>query len=215
MPLIKPHKHQTLIEEIGNATTHGIGALLSIAALVMMLITASHHPGAHKVFASLLFGSSLVLTYTASTLYHSFSFHPLKRLFKIIDHASIYLLIAGSYTPFMLVSINTTISLEFFYFIWGLALLGVIYKVFFIHASSKISVAIYLIMGWLSLLLSKAIYQHLPLAGVYWLIAGGLSYTGGVIFYVWKRLYFSHTLWHLFVIAGSACHVICVYNYVL
>jgi hemolysin III len=215
MPLLKAHRNQTLIEEIINATTHGIGAILSIIAMIMMIVAASHHQGEHKLLASIIFGSSLILTYSASTLYHSFSFHRLKRLFKIIDHASIYLLIAGSYTPFMLVSIDNALSHQFFFFIWGLALAGVIYKVFFIHASSKISISIYLIMGWLAILLSKSIYQHLPLAGIYWLVAGGLSYTGGVIFYVWKRLYFNHALWHLFVLTGSACHFICVYNYVL
>jgi hemolysin III len=213
--LLKSHKTQTLLEEIGNATTHGLGALLSVIALIALIATSIHQGGGNRIFSSILFGSSLLFMYTASTIYHSVTNQKKKTFFKIIDHASIYLLIAGSYTPFMLVTLNDFLGISFFCLIWGIALTGVVFKIFFVHHVPKLSVTLYLLMGWLAVFLIKPIYQHLPGAGLAWLIAGGLSYTLGVVFYIWKRLYFSHTLWHLFVLAGSSCHFFAVYLYVL
>lgn len=215
MSLLKSHKNQTVIEEVFNAASHGIGAILSGIALLLLCRLAYQHAGDKRMIASIAFGGSLLLTYTASMLYHSFSFTKLKHLLKIIDHAAIYLLIAGSYTPFMLVAVDTDWSHQFLYLIWGMALFGVIYKIFFIYGSPKVSLGVYLLMGWMALFASKALYQHLPTAGLLWLIAGGLSYTAGAVFYAWKRLYFSHTLWHIFVLLGSSCHFICVYYYII
>lgn len=215
MTLLKSHKQQTRLEEIGNATTHGLGALLSLIALITLIITSSHQGGINRIFSSILFGFSLLFMYTASTIYHAVSCEKKKKFFKIIDHASIYCLIAGSYTPFMLVTLDNMVGYSFCFIIWGIALTGVVFKIFFVYHIPRLSVILYLAMGWLAVFIINPIYQQLPHAGVAWLVAGGLSYTLGVVFYAWKRLYFSHTLWHLFVIGGSACHFVAIYLYVL
>lgn len=215
MTIFKSHRTQTFIEEIGNATTHGLGAILSLVALIVLTVTSIHQGGANRIFSSILFGASLLFMYTASTIYHSVQCEKKKTFFKIVDHASIYLLIAGSYTPFMLVTLDDFVGISFFCLIWGIALTGVIFKIFFVYHVPRLSLVLYLMMGWLAVFIIKPIYQHLPWEGLAWLVAGGLSYTLGVVFYVWKRLYFSHTLWHLFVLGGSACHFFAIYFYVL
>lgn len=139
----------------------------------------------------------------------------IKHLFRILDHASIYLLIAGSYTPFVLVTLNGTLGWTIFTIVWSLAFVGILFKWFFVHKFDLLSTLIYLLMGWMALLIVKPLYQLLPPGGLTYIVAGGLSYTVGVIFYIWERLRFSHVLWHLFVLSGSICHFFAVFFYVV
>lgn len=215
MPWIKPDKLQTRAEEIGNATTHAMGALLSLIALTLLIVSASSQHDVLKLASGIVFGCTLLMMYLSSTLYHSMKNPRLKHLFRIIDHASIYLLIAGSYTPFMLVTLRGPWGWTLFTIIWSLACAGVVFKMFFVHRFELLSTLIYLLMGWMAVVAIKPIYQHLPIAGLECVVAGGLCYTVGVIFYVWERLKFSHVLWHLFVLAGSIFHFFAVLLYVI
>lgn len=212
---IKPDKLQTKAEEIGNATTHALGVLLSLVAITLLIAFAMNQHDTLKLISSLVFGSTLLLMYVSSTLYHSFKDPKLKHLFRIVDHASIYLLIAGSYTPFMLVTLKGPWGWTMFTIVWSLAFAGVVFKIFFVHKFEILSTTIYLLMGWMSLVVVKPIYELLPLGGLECVVAGGLCYTIGVIFYVWERLKFSHLLWHLFVLAGSIFHFFAVLFYVI
>ncbi len=215
MTIFKSHSLQTIVEEIVNAVTHGIGVILSLVALTLMLVYAAIDGSSYKIWSAALFGGSLLLMYLASTLYHAVQQPKLKKILKIVDHAAIYLLIAGSYTPFLLCTLHNHLGWVIFFIVWILAVSGVVYKLFFVYHFPKLSVAIYLIMGWLSLFLVKPLAQHLSQHGIVWLISGGVSYSVGVVFYVWKRLYFSHALWHLFVLGGSTCHFFAVFLYVI
>ncbi|BCA94525.1 hemolysin III [Legionella antarctica] len=212
---IKPDKLQTKAEEIGNATTHALGGLLSLVAIPLLIFFARNQHDLLKLISSLVFGSTLLLMYVSSTLYHSVKDPKLKHLFRIVDHASIFLLIAGSYTPFMLVTLKGPWGWAMFTIVWSLAFSGVVFKIFFVHKFELLSTAIYLLMGWMSLVVVKPIYELLPAGGLACIAAGGLCYTIGVIFYVWERLKFSHLLWHLFVLAGSIFHFFAVLFYVI
>ena len=215
MSWIKPDTLQTKAEEIGNATTHGMGALLSLAALTLLIVFASNQDDVLKLVSGIVFGVSLLLMYLSSTVYHSMTNPRVKHLFRILDHASIYLLIAGSYTPFMLVTLKGPWGWGLFTVVWLLAIAGVLFKVFFVHKYEGLSTIIYLLMGWMSLVVIKPIYQLLPMGGLVCIVVGGLCYTVGVIFFVWERLKFSHVLWHLFVLAGSIFHFFAVLFYVV
>ncbi len=215
MPWIKPDKLQTKAEEIGNATTHAMGALLSLAAITLLIVFSASKPDGFKLFSGIVFGCTLLLMYVSSTIYHSLQNPRAKHFFRILDHASIYLLIAGSYTPFMLVTLRGPWGWAMFSVIWGLALIGVIFKLFFVHRFELLSTTIYLLMGWMGLVVIKPIYQTLPAGGLTCIVVGGLCYTVGVIFYAWERLKYSHVLWHLFVLAGSIFHFFAVLFYVV
>ena len=215
MAWLKESKQQTKAEEIGNATTHALGALLSVAALTILIIYSLNQSNELKFISSIVFGCTLLLMYLSSTIYHSLRDPKLKHYFRIIDHASIYLFIAGSYTPFMLVTLNGAWGWTIFFIIWALAIGGDIFKLFFVHRFEILSTAIYLVMGWLAIVAAKPIYLSLPPGGLFCLVAGGLCYTVGVIFYAWERLKFSHMLWHLFVLAGSIFHFFAVLMYVV
>lgn len=212
---IKQDKIQSRVEELGNATTHAMGAILSLVAIVLFVVFARHQDDSFKLISSLIFGTTLFLMYSSSTIYHYLSEPKLKQWFRIVDHACIYLLIAGSYTPFMLVTIRGPWGWTLLTIIWSLAVLGVIFKLFFVNHFSGLSTAIYLFMGWLAVVAIKPICQNLSHEGLMFVVAGGLCYTIGVVFYLWKRLKFSHTLWHLFVLAGSICHFLAVLLYVV
>ncbi|CAM2759439.1 PAQR family membrane homeostasis protein TrhA [Legionella worsleiensis] len=215
MPWIKPDTLQTRSEEIGNATTHALGALLSLAAITLLVIFSASQSDGFKLASGIVFGCTLFLMYLSSTVYHSLTNPRLKHYFRIADHASIYLLIAGSYTPFMLVTLRDSWGWTMFVIIWSLALAGVIFKLFLVHKFELLSTVIYLMMGWMSLIVIKPIYQLLPAGGLACIVAGGLCYTVGVIFYAWERLKYSHVLWHLFVLAGSIFHFFAVLCYVV
>jgi hemolysin III len=176
---------------------------------------SSVHDDLLKIISSIFYGSSLVIMYASSTLYHSFSYPKLKRYFRILDHTSIYLLIAGTYTPFTLVTLDGAWGWTLFGIIWGLAIFGITFKLIFKHRFEIMSLIIYLIMGWICLIAVKPLWEALPLGGLTWMLLGGLAYTGGITFYVWEKLPFSHTIWHLFVLMGSTCHFIAVLFYVI
>ena len=213
---IKSHKNQTLVEEVLNSTTHGIGALLGVAALVILTVMAAKQGSAVKVVGSVIFGVSLIIMYLASTLYHAARKPSWKRFYKIVDHSSIYLTIAGSYTPVVLVVLDGGWGWSLFGVIWGLALLGLVFKLFAIGKYEFISTVAYIGMGWLAVIVIKPLYDHLAIIGFIWLVAGGVSYTIGVIFYVLdSKLRFAHTVWHLFVLGGSICHFFLILLYVI
>jgi len=207
--------HQGPAAELANSLTHGLGVVLSATALIVMVFTASVHGTARHIVGAAIFGSALVLLYTMSTLYHAFRGPRLKRVFKILDHTAIYLLIAGTYTPFCLTTLRGAWGWSMFGVIWGLAALGVGFKAVFTGRFEALSTAIYLAMGWIVMIAARPLWLHLPRPGMYWLMAGGLFYSLGVVFYSWKRLKFHHAIWHLFVLGGSLSHVAAVLGYVI
>lgn len=212
----RPRSHlcDTPREELASSLTHGLGALLGTAALVWMLRLADGD--LFRTVSAGVFGGSLVLLYTSSTLYHAFSRPHLKAFFQWLDHACIYLLIAGSYTPLTLVSLRGTWGWSLFGIVWFLALAGVVMKTFVAGKKDHwISTALYLAMGWLVVVALGPVMRALPPGGFAWLVAGGVFYTLGVAFFVWERLPFNHAIWHLFVLGGSICHVIAVALYIL
>lgn len=207
---------QTRTEELFNASSHGIGTLLSIAALVIMVVFSSFTGHATTVVSSSIYGASLVFLYAASTLYHAAVNPSIKKKLKIVDHSSIYFLIAGTYTPFMLVTLHGAWGWSMFGVVWGLALVGLIFKLFFTGRFEYISIAMYLLMGWIVIIAIKPLIHHLNFDGLVWLLAGGLCYTLGVAFYATDHKYkFNHFIWHLFVLAGSLCHFFAIMFYVI
>lgn len=203
------------MEEKLNAITHGAGAVLALAGLIILTAAAWLHGSVWHIVSFSVYGTSLFLLYLASTLYHSFSNKKLKHIFKILDHSAIYLLIAGTYTPFTLILLHGQLGWTLFSVIWGLAIIGIVLKIFFVHRFTILSTLCYLSMGWLLLVVIKPIIRMLPTAGFGWLLAGGIFYTAGSIFYLWRRLPYHHAIWHLFVLAGSFAHFISVLYYVL
>jgi len=203
------------LEEIANAITHGIGLLLSIAGFVVLLVLAALRGTAWHIVACSIYGATLICLYTASTLYHAVISPRVKRALRIFDHSAIYLLIAGTYTPFLLVSLRGPWGWSLFGVIWGLALVGVLFKFWFVERFAILSTAVYIAMGWLVVIAAKPVITHLSLTAIIWLLAGGLAYTGGVIFFAAKRIPYSHAIWHLFVLAGSICHYFAVLSTVI
>ena len=203
------------LEEIANAITHGIGLLLSIAGFVVLLVLAALRGTAWHIVACSIYGATLICLYTASTLYHAVISPRVKRALRIFDHSAIYLLIAGTYTPFLLVSLRGPWGWSLFGVIWGLALVGVLFKFWFVERFAILSTVVYIAMGWLVVIAAKPVITHLPLTAIIWLLAGGLAYTGGVIFFAAKRIPYSHAIWHLFVLAGSICHYFAVLSTVI
>ncbi|MGJ5814006.1 PAQR family membrane homeostasis protein TrhA [Paludibaculum fermentans] len=201
-------------EEIASSVTHGLGAALSVAGLVMMVVAAATRGTGRQVLACAVYGSSLILLYLSSTLYHALRHQRAKRVFRILDHISIYLLIAGTYTPFLLVTLRGPWGWALFGVVWGLAVLGIGFKCFFTGRMEILSTSVYLLMGWVAVVAIRPLLAALPWTGFLWLLAGGLAYTLGVVFYTWRRKY-AHAVWHLFVLAGSACHFVAVWLYVL
>lgn len=193
-------------EHLANAITHGLGFGLSIACLVLMVVFASLRKGVWEIVSCTVFGATLVALYLASTLYHSIHTPRVRHVLHIIDRSAIYLLIAGTYTPYLLVPLRGGLGWLLFGVIWGLAILGIVFQAVFIGRFKIFSILTYLAMGWLVVSAVIPLLHALPPAGVLWLAAGGLCYTLGVAFYAWKRLPFAHAVWHLFVLSGSLCH---------
>jgi hemolysin III len=198
------------VEEVANTITHGIGLLLSIVGFVVLLVLAALRGTAWHIVACSIYGATLICLYTASTLYHAVISPRVKRALRIFDHSAIYLLIAGTYTPFLLVSLRGPWGWSLFGVIWGLALAGVLFKFWFVERFVILSTAVYIAMGWLVVIAAKPVITHVPFTALIWLLAGGLAYTGGVIFFAAKRIPYSHAIWHLFVLAGSICHYFAV-----
>ncbi|MBN2105469.1 hemolysin III family protein [bacterium] len=205
----------TIGEEISHSISHGIGAALGIAALVILVALAAGQRDAWRVVSFSIYGGSLILLYLASTLYHGIQHRTAKYVFEVLDHDAIYLLIAGTYTPFLLVTMRGPWGWSLFGVIWILAITGIVFKSIFMHRMEKVSLAIYILMGWLIIIAAKPMMAHMPKAGFVWLLGGGLCYTIGAVFYVWRRLKFSHFIWHLFVLVGSILHFFCILLYVL
>lgn len=202
-------------EEIANTIIHGIGILLSIASLVLMVVFAALKGTAWHVVGASLFGSSLIIMYTFSTLYHGITNRRAKDILEIFDHSAIYFLIAGTYTPFTLTTLRGPMGWTLFGITWGLAIFGVFFKMFFVKKFMFISTLIYIGMGWLVVIGWNQLVENLPFWGIFWLVLGGVLYTFGTIFYVWRKMKYHHALWHLFVLAGSICHVFSVLFYVI
>jgi hemolysin III len=202
-------------EEIANSITHGIGVGLSIAALAILVTFAGLFGDAWRVVTLSIYGSTLILLYLASTFYHSFQSQPVKKVFRVLDHSAIFLLIAGTYTPFTLVNLRGGWGWTLFGLIWALAMGGIILEVFFRNRFKWLSIGIYVGMGWLVIIALKPLLSALPVGGLIWLGIGGLIYTFGVVFYAWESIPFNHAIWHLFVLGGSVCHFFCILFYVL
>ncbi len=198
---------------MANAITHGIGTGLSVVGSTLLVVRATLYGDVWRIVSFSIYGSTIILLYLASTLYHSFPHSPVKWALKIIDHGSIYLLIAGTYTPFLLVSMRETWGWILLSVIWGLALLGVGFKTLFIHRFRKLSTLIYILMGWLCVIALKQMLISIPSGGLVWLAVGGLVYTVGVIFYASHELPYNHAIWHLFVLGGSICHYFAILFY--
>ncbi|MDO4542339.1 MAG: hemolysin III family protein, partial [Bacillota bacterium] len=197
-------KLYTLGEEIMNSVTHGIGALLSVAATVIMIVCATKYNTPLAVVSSAVFGATLIILYTSSTLYHAFTNVKVKSLFQIFDHCTIFLLIAGTYTPLTLVAIGGKLGWTVFAVIWAAAVLGIILNAISLKRFAKISMVLYLAMGWAAIVTFGRLIEALGTGGIVFLVAGGVAYTVGVIFYALnKRCKFMHSIWHLFVLAGS------------
>lgn len=211
-------KLYTLSEEVAHALTHGLGVVLAIAGLTVMVARATLYGNALHIAGAAIFGTTLVLMYTASTLYHSIPAEQLpnaKKILRIVDHSSIYVLIAGTYTPFTLVTLNGAIGWTLFGTVWGLALAGVIFKVYATGRFENVSLAIYLGMGWSIIGAIKPLVHTLDTGGVVLLITGGLAYTGGVAFYALDHRRYFHAIWHAFVLAGSVLQFFAVLFYVI
>ncbi|MFY0992782.1 PAQR family membrane homeostasis protein TrhA [Halomonas sp. C05BenzN] len=207
----------SVVEELLHSISHGIGALLSLAGITVLILLASLtvQVDPWKIVGISLYGACLVLLYTASTLYHGVNHPRLKRRFQHLDHCAIYLLIAGTYTPFLLVNMRGPTGWTLFAVVWSLALFGIACKLIWPHRFTVMRVAIYLIMGWLIVFASGEMSTSLSTSGIVLLAAGGITYTLGVIFYAIQAIPYNHAIWHLFVLGGSTCHYFAVYAAVL
>ena len=211
----KPCRPQSVGEEIANSISHGLGFVLALAGAPILIVTALRQGTVADVVAVSVFAASMALLYLSSTIYHALPSGRIKNVFHVLDHAAIYLLIAGTYTPFTLGVLRGGWGWTLFGMVWGLAAFGVLLKVFAGIRWNGLSTALYVGMGWLIVIAAKPLWESLPMAGLAWLLAGGLAYTAGVYFYLRKTLRFGHFVWHLFVVAGTACHFVAVWQYAI
>ncbi|MBI1317345.1 MAG: hemolysin III family protein [Candidatus Hydrogenedens sp.] len=206
----------TVGEEVANTITHGLGALLAAAGLTSMVIYATAGADPYRIIAVSIFGATLILAYLASTLYHGIPHRQAKDVLRVLDHCAIFLLIAGTYTPFLMVLLGETwIGWALLVGMWAFALAGCTFKAFFTGKGERLSLTMYIGMGWAVLFAIKPAIEIMPLGAIVLLLLGGLAYTFGVVFYVWEKLPYNHAIWHLFVIAGSALHFAAVMAYVV
>jgi len=204
-----------VVDELANALTHGIGLLLALVAVPILIVMAARHATAWHVVGVSIYGASLIGLYTASTVYHAVRRPPAKRILRILDHSAIYLLIAGTYTPFTLVNLRGAWGWTLLGLVWTIALFGIAWKIAHVDHHVVVSTILYIAMGWLVVIAARPLFRAVPIGGLAWLLAGGLAYTLGVAFFGASRLRFHHALWHLFVLAGSACHYVAIMRYVL
>jgi len=205
----------TLGEEMVNSVTHGFGAGLSVAGSTVLVVLAALCGDLWRIVGFGVYGSTQIIAYMVSTLYHGSQNPRVKRVFRIVDHATIYLHIAGTYTPFLLLSLRGAWRWVMLTVVWGLALLGIGFKILSANRYKPVTTLSYVFMGWLSLIVLREMLATLPAAGVAMLALGGLIYTVGVIFYAWHKLPYHHAIWHLFVLAGSLCHYLAILFYLL
>lgn len=215
MSWIKETKKQTGNEETWNVVTHLVGAIIGIVGLVALILKAKNNPNPLALLSSVIFGLSFIALYTASTLYH-LQKDPVKKMkLRVIDHASIFLLIAGTYTPITLLVLNNTKGWIYFGVEWGIAIVGITLKIFYTGQYEKLSLILYLLMGWLIVFDLPELLEKIPPGGFQFIIYGGLAYTLGAVFYAFNKVYYSHVTWHFFVLAGSIFHFWFVYEYAL
>lgn len=209
------HEDFSTGEEIAHAVTHGVAAMASVAGLVLLVVKAARHGGPQLVTGVTIFGAALVLLYLSSTLYHALTPPRAKRVFELLDYAMIYVLIAGTYTPFTLSVLGSGWGWSIFGMAWGFAVVGILYEVVLKRPSRRLSLLLYLLMGWLMIVAVKPLIEALDPVALILVAAGGVFYTGGAVFYAWRAFPYHHMVWHLCVIAGSFCHWLCVYLYVI
>jgi hemolysin III len=202
-------------EEIANCISHGLGTILSIIGLAVLIAFAGRYGNSWHIVSCSIFGATLILLYAASTLYHAVQQPALKSILRIFDHSAILVLIAGTYTPFTLVSLRGPWGWTLFSVVWGLAVLGIVIETTRLRRFRNGLIALYVIMGWAVVAAIKPLLLHVGSGGLWLLLAGGLAYTGGILFYKWKRLPYNHAVWHLFVLAGSILHFFAILLYVI
>ena len=202
-------------EELANRLTHGLAAVLSIIGLVVLVTAAAHTGDPYRIVSAVIFCSGLSLFYVISTLYHTLRNPRVRYVFRVLDHAGIYLVIAGSYTPLTLVSLRQGSGWALFGVVWGLAVAGAIFKSFMTHRLAFLAPVFYIALGWLIVIDLEGLLTMVPTKGVLWLLAGGLCYTVGIVFYAIDRIPYNHAIWHVFVIAGSLCHFLSILWYVV
>jgi hemolysin III len=205
---------QSLGEELANSLSHGIGLLLAIAAIPILVVAAASRAGAAEITGVSIFGASMVLAYLSSALYHALPAGKGKRVMQLVDHGAIFLLIAGTYTPFTLGALRGAWGWSLFGVVWGLALMGLVLKTCVGTRYQNLSLGLYLAMGWLVLIAIRPLYLHVPAWGLLWLVAGGLAFTLGIVFFILdEKVRYAHAIWHVFVLAGSCCHFVAVLWY--
>lgn len=207
-------EQQTKFQEQLNAISHGIGALLGVVGLVL-LITHESEKTDWSLFSVVVYGHSIIILFTASTLYHAMKGEKRKHYFRIVDHISIYILIAGTYTPVLLITLEQSLGWPLFWTVWGIAAFGVILKLFFTGRFEVFSTLLYLVMGWLIVFDFSNLSEAIGSNGILWLFAGGMSYTVGIIFYAVHRIPYNHVIWHMFVLAGAMGHFFMIFYYVI
>lgn len=211
----KSKKLYTVGEEVANAVTHGIGTLLSIAACVLLIVFAAQSGSAMKVVCASIYGACLIILFLMSTLYHAIVPEKAKRVFRIFDHTSIFVLIAGSYTPIALVTLGGALGWTIFGIVWGVSVLGIVLNSISIERFKRFSMILYVALGWCVIFVIKTVLEKLPLPAFLLLLAGGIAYTLGIVFYKMKNVKYMHSVWHLFVLAGAILQYFCVQLYVV
>ena len=201
--------------EIANCVTHAAALALGILAVPLLIVLAALRGSAWHVVGVSVYGATLIALYAASTIYHACRAPRLRKVFQVLDHSAIYLLIAGTYTPFALVNLRGPWGWTLLGLVWGIAVFGITWKIVNTQRFPAVSIASYLIMGWLAIIAIKPLAAAVPLAGIIWLLAGGLAYTVGTVFYGLKKMAYHHAVWHVMVVAGSVCHYLAVLKYVL
>ena len=211
--LAEPERPQSLGEEVANSVSHGIGLLLALAAFPVLVIATLRRGDLAGIVGATVFATTVVLLYSTSMLFHAFPQSRAKRVFQVLDHSAIYLLIAGTYTPFTLGVLHGTWGWTLFGLVWSMAVAGIVLKALGGIRYNTLSTLVYIAMGWLVVIAADTVWTLVPKWGIFWLFAGGVAYTAGAVFFLAERIRFFHFVWHLFVIAGSACHFIAVLWY--
>lgn len=208
-------RRYSVAEEILNSLSHGAGVLFGIIALLLLVLKSVQMDDTLRVVTFSIYGASVIVLFLASTLYHAIPFPRAKSVLKLVDHCAIYLLIAGTYTPFLLLTLGDTVGAVMMVVIWGLAVAGIVFKLFYIGRFQTISLVTYLAMGWLAIFASYELLAKMPWNGLMLMLAGGIIYSLGTIFFAVRRIPFNHAIWHMFVLAGTVCHFLAIYFYVL
>ncbi len=208
-------ERRLLIEEFANSITHGIGLALSLAGLAALVVLALARGSFWHILGCSVYGATLVTVYAASTLYHGLQKPRLKHIFRTADQVAVYLLIAGTYTPFMLVNLRGFWGWLLLTIVWALSLTAIAFRIVFADRHKAVTMSLYVVIAWMAIIAVKPIITTVPIGGLAWIGAGGAAYMTGLVFFAWDRLPFNHTIWHLFVMMGSVCHYFAVMFYVL